>query len=61
MDEESISRIFDPFQRSLEAGSGLELASVYGFVKQSGGYIWAASAPGKGTTFTVCLPRVGAR
>jgi PAS domain S-box-containing protein len=61
MDEETIARIFDPFQRSLEAGAGLELASVYGFVKQSGGYIWAASAPGKGTTFTVCLPRVGAR
>ncbi|HEX9191187.1 MAG TPA: GAF domain-containing protein [Candidatus Deferrimicrobiaceae bacterium] len=61
MDEESLSRIFDPFQRSLDVGAGLELASVYGFVKQSGGDIWASSAPGKGTTFTVCLPRVGAR
>jgi len=61
MDEESLSRIFDPFHRSLDAGAGLELASVYGFVKQSGGYIWATSAPGKGTTFTVCLPRVGTR
>lgn len=61
MDEESISRIFDPFHRSLDAGAGLELASVYGFVMQSGGHIWASSAPGKGTTFTVCLRRVGAR
>jgi PAS domain S-box-containing protein len=61
MDEESLSRIFDPFHWSLDIGPGLELASVYGFVKQSGGYIWATSAPGKGTTFTVCLPRVGAR
>jgi signal transduction histidine kinase/PAS domain-containing protein len=61
MDEESLSRIFDPFHRSLVIGPGLELASVYGFVKQSGGYIWATSAPGKGTTFTVCLPRVRTR
>jgi PAS domain S-box-containing protein len=61
MDEESLSRVFDPFQRSLEAGSGLELASVYGFVKQSGGYIWATSAPGKGTAFTVCFRRVDPR
>jgi len=48
MDEESLSRIFDPFHRSLDIGAGLELASVYGFVKQSGGYIWATSAPGRG-------------
>jgi PAS domain S-box-containing protein len=61
MDEESLSRVFDPFHRSLETGAGLELASVYGFVKQSGGYIWATSAPGKGTTFTVCFPRGGKR
>jgi len=60
MDEESISRIFDPFQRSLEAGSGLELASVYGFVKQSGGYIWAASAPGKGPPSQSASPGRGA-
>ena len=59
MDGESLSRIFDPFHLSLEAGHGLELASVYGFVKQSGGYIWAASAPEKGTTFTVCFPLAG--
>jgi PAS domain S-box-containing protein len=59
MDPDSLSRIFDPFHLSLEAGQGLELASVYGFVKQSGGYIWAASEPAKGTAFTVCFPRVG--
>jgi signal transduction histidine kinase/PAS domain-containing protein len=58
MDEESLSRIFDPFHRSLDVGAGLELASVYGFVKQSRGYIWATSSPGKGTTFTICFPRV---
>jgi len=61
MDEESLSRIFDPFHRSLDVGAGLELASVYGFVKQSRGYIWATSAPGKGTTFTMCFPRVVTR
>ena len=61
MDEESLSRIFDPFHRSLDIGAGLELASVYGFVKQSGGYIWATSAPGKGTAFTVCFRRVDPR
>jgi signal transduction histidine kinase len=61
MDEEALSRIFDPFHLSFSAGAGLELASVYGFVKQSGGYIWASSTPGKGTTFTVCFPSVGPR
>jgi signal transduction histidine kinase len=61
LDGVALSRIFDPFHLSLDAGAGLELASVYGFVKQSGGYVWADSTPGKGTTFTVCLPRVGAR
>lgn len=61
MDGEALSRIFDPFHHSLEAGAGLELASVYGFVKQSGGYIWVESAPGKGTTFTLCFPRIEVR
>jgi len=61
VDEESLSRIFDPFHRSLDIGAGLELASVYGFVKQSGGHIRATGAPGKGTTFTVCFRRVDPR
>jgi len=61
MDDEALSRIFDPFHRSLEAGAGLNRASAYGFVKQSGGYIWATSAPGRGTTFTICFPGVEPR
>jgi len=61
MDDEALSRIFDPFHRSLEAGAGLDRASAYGFVKQSGGYIWATSEPGRGTAFTVCFPWVEPR
>jgi PAS domain S-box-containing protein len=59
MDEESLSQVFEPFRRPLESGGGLELSSVYGFVKQSGGYIWVESERGVGNRFTVCLPKVG--